>query len=228
MYRAKNLALMDMRGEPFVLMHLSRRTLWSLMLLLSFVIVLYAGAMLATRAFPDELRPSFNVHSFAISLHIVGATLPLALGPFQFLPRLRNRYRNVHRWSGRLYLLGVFAGGTSGLYLAFFSFGGINTHLAFGSLAVLWLATGVLAYRAIRAGRIEEHRQWMTRNFALTFAGVMLRLWMPVSVIGGIPFDTAYVVVAWLCWVPNLIVAEVFFNSARRRMVPVSSEATTA
>ena len=212
-----------------MLMQLRRRAGWSLMLLLSLAIMVYAGALLVTRAFPDELGPSFRVHSLAISLHIVGAILPLVLGPFQFLSRLRNRYLNVHRWSGRLYLLGVLAGGTSGLYLAPFSYGGLNTHLAFGSLAVLWLATGVLAYRAIRAGRIEEHRRWMIRNFALTFAGVMLRLWMPVSVVSGIPFGTAYAVVAWLCWVPNLIVAEVFFNARRRRQVAsVTSKPTPA
>jgi hypothetical protein len=55
------------------------------MLLLSLAIVAYAGALLVTRAFPDELGPSLHVHSFAISLHIVGAILTLALGPFQFL-----------------------------------------------------------------------------------------------------------------------------------------------
>jgi len=199
------------------------------MLLLSLAIVAYAGALLVTRAFPDELGPSLHVHSFAISLHIVGAILTLGLGPFQFLARLRSRYRNVHRWIGRLYLLGVLAGGSGGLYLAVFSYGGLSTHLAFGSLAVLWLATGLLAYRAIRAGRIEAHRGWMTRNFALTFAGVMLRLWIPGSEALGIPFDVAYPVVAWLAWVPNLVIAEVLVRASQRRQVAiVSSKATPA
>jgi uncharacterized membrane protein len=212
-----------------MLLNVRRRAAWSLLLLLSLTIVIYSGALLATRAFPDELGPSLQVHRVAISLHIVGAILPLALGPFQFLPRLRNRYRNVHRWSGRFYLLGVLAGGTSGLYLAFFSYGGLTTHLAFGSMAVLWLATGFLAYRAIRLGRIAEHRRWMIRNFALTFGGVMLRLWMPVSMAMHIPFDVAYPVVAWLCWVPNLILAEVFINASRRRQaVSVKSKPTPA
>jgi uncharacterized membrane protein len=142
--------------------------------------------------------------------------LTLALGPFQFLPRLRNRHQNVHRWMGRFYLFGVLAGGVGGLYLALFSYGGLITHLGFGALAVLWLATGLLAYRAIRARRIEVHRQWMTRNFALTFAAVMLRLWIPASEAAGISFDVAYPVVAWLCWVPNLVVAEGLFLAARR------------
>jgi len=200
-----------------MVMDLRRTAGWSLMLLLSLAIVAYAAVLLVTRAFPDELGPSLHVHSFAISLHIVGAILALALGPFQFLPQLRNRYLNVHRWTGRIYLFGVLAGGSGGLYLALFSYGGLVTHFGFGSLAVLWLATGMLAYRAIRARRIEEHRHWMTRNFALTLAGVMLRLWLPVSGAAGIPFDVAYLVVAWLCWVPNLIVAELLFRASLRR-----------
>ena len=196
------------------------------MLLLSLAIVAYASALLVTRAFPSELGPSLHVHSFAISLHIVGSILALALGPFQFLPRLRRRNLNVHRWIGRLYLVGVLAGGSSGLYLAAFSYGGWITHLGFGSLAVLWLATGLLAYRAIRARRIEVHRHWVTRNFALTFAGVMLRLWMPVLLVGGMPFDVAYQGVAWLCWVPNLVVAEVIFRASRRRQAATVSVPT--
>lgn len=48
----------------------------------------------------------------------------------------------------------------------------------------------------------------MVRNFALTFAAVTLRLWLPASVVSGVPFELAYAIVAWLCWVPNLAVAE--------------------
>ena len=211
-----------------MVMEMRRRAGWSLMLLLSLAIVAYAGALLVTRAFPDELGPSLHVHSFAISQHIVGAMLALALGPFQFLSRLRNRYLNVHRWMGRLYLLGILVGGSSGLYLAAFSYGGMITHIAFGSLAVLWLATGLLAYRAIRAKRIEEHRHWMTLNFSLTLAGVMLRLWVPVMVTSGIPFEAAYLVVSWLCWVPNLVVAEAVFRASLRRANPPAAASAAA
>jgi uncharacterized membrane protein len=202
-----------------MLTHLGRTAgwKWNVMLLLSLMVVAYAGAILVTRAFPSELAPSLHVHHFAISLHIVGAGLALALGPFQFLPRLRSSHPYAHRWMGRLYLLGVLAGGSGGLYLAPFSYGGPVTHLGFGSLAVLWLATGLLAFRAIRTRRIEAHRRWVTLNFALTFAGVALRLWLPGMLAVGVSFDTAYRVVAWLCWIPNLAVATVILLAARPR-----------
>jgi hypothetical protein len=62
----------------------------------------------------------------------------------------------------------------------------------------------------------------MVRNFALTFAAVTLRLWLPGSVLSGVPFEVAYPIVAWLCWVPNLVVAELLslvgqFHNVRGR-----------
>jgi hypothetical protein len=48
----------------------------------------------------------------------------------------------------------------------------------------------------------------MIRNYALTFAGVMLRIWVPISGAAGIEFTAAYTTIAWMCWVPNLIFAQ--------------------
>lgn len=58
-----------------------------------------------------------------------------------------------------------------------------------------------------RQKRFAAHRVWMMRSAALTFADVTLRLWLPLQLVAGIPFETACAIVAWLCWVPNLIVA---------------------
>jgi hypothetical protein len=69
------------------------------------------------------------------------------------------------------------------------------------------LVTGYLAYRTIRAGEVAAHRRWMMRNFALTFAAVTLRLWMMTvtMVFGEI---SSYEITAWICWIPNLVIAE--------------------
>jgi hypothetical protein len=75
-------------------------------------------------------------------------------------------------------------------------------------LAVIWLASGLMAYRRIRHKAIQSHRQWMIRNYSLTFAAVTLRLWLVVFDSLGVEFIDAYVAVAWLSWVPNLMVAE--------------------
>jgi hypothetical protein len=72
----------------------------------------------------------------------------------------------------------------------------------------LWFATTAMAYTQIRARNIAAHQQWMIRSYALTLAAMMLRLYVPSAVVAGIPFESAYPLISWLCWVPNLIVAE--------------------
>ncbi len=42
----------------------------------------------------------------------------------------------------------------------------------------------------------------------------MLRLYIPVSVVAGDRFAVAYAVIAWLCWVPNVVFAEWRYNTA--------------
>ena len=96
-----------------------------------------------------------------------------------------------------------------------FAFGGPVARLGFASLAVLWLYTGLRAYLAVRGGAIEAHRKWMVRNFSLTFAAVTLRIYLPVSMATGIEFTIAYPVIAWLCWVPNLVFAELRYNTTQ-------------
>ena len=48
----------------------------------------------------------------------------------------------------------------------------------------------------------------MIRSYALTLAAVTLRLYIPAALISGFSFEAAYPAISWLCWVPNLIVAE--------------------
>jgi uncharacterized membrane protein (DUF2068 family) len=112
--------------------------------------------------------------------------------------------------------VGVLVGGVAGLFMSFHAFGGLLSRLGFGLLAIAWLATGILAYRAIRARDVAAHRRWMIRNFSLTFAAVTLRIYLPSSIISGIDFEVAYPVIAWLCWVPNLLLAEFLFNKTHK------------
>jgi hypothetical protein len=103
----------------------------------------------------------------------------------------------------------VLVGSLAGFASALHSEGGLVTHLGFGILAVLWFFTGLMAYGHARAGRIEEHREWMIRNFSLSLAAVTLRQYLPFALfVMHWPFLRAYVPISWLCWVPNLIVAE--------------------
>ena len=178
----------------------------------AYAIVAYGFLPLGSLVHPD-MKVSFLTHKTGIYTHIFASVVAMTLGPFQFLPGMRRRFVRLHRWMGRVYLgIGVLFGGLAGLYMATFAFGGMVSKLGFSLLAVLWLYTGFRAFSAIRRGEVVEHRQWMVRNFSLTLAAVTLRILLPASGIAGIPFELAYPAIAWLCWVPNLLVAERFFN----------------
>jgi hypothetical protein len=181
-------------------------------------VALYALVLLfvpgAGPPFLSALRSSLP---WAVTAHLGGSALALALGPWQFSHHLRSRHLDLHRWTGRGYLVGVLIGGASALVLAPRSQEGPITHVGFGVLGVLWLAATLAAYLRIRAGRRAAHRDWMTRSFALTLAAVTLRIYLPLGRGVGIPFREAYQVISWLCWVPNLLVAEWIVRRGRAR-----------
>ena len=77
-----------------------------------------------------------------------------------------------------------------------------------------------LAWHLARARRFDEHRRWMIRSFALTFAAVTLRLQIPVSQILGYDFMESYRIIAWSAWVPNLILAEMYLRRGNVRLRP--------
>jgi Predicted membrane protein (DUF2306) len=94
--------------------------------------------------------------------------------------------------------------------------------LGFGILAVMWFLTGLEAYRTVSRGNIEAQRRRMIRNFALTLAAVIPRNQLPFMRFAlDWPFPRSYITVSWLCWVPNLLIAEWM---VRRRKPPSLSQ----
>jgi uncharacterized membrane protein len=195
---------------------------WCFMLGLIVLLVLMVSPYLTLnfeRTNPPQ-RPVYQANLFWLLLHIVGSMVAAILGPFQFLPQLRRHWLNLHRWLGRIYLLGVLAGGIGGLYMAFFAYGGWVARAGFLTLAILWLYSAYKAYDHIRRREIEAHRHWMIRNYALVFGAVTLRLGLLVSQVANFDFLTTYVIMAWMAWVPNLVVVELWMRwSSRARKV---------
>ena len=157
---------------------------------------------------PPFLQQRFLTMPFAAAAHLAASAVALVVGPLQHNTRIRGRFLDLHRWLGRTYVVAVMVGGSAALGLATVSQGGLPGHVGFGLLAVLWLGTTAIAYREIRAGDQFSHRRWMTRSYALTFAAVTLRIYLPLSLALGLPFEPAYQTISWLCWVPNLVIAE--------------------
>jgi uncharacterized membrane protein len=204
---------------------------WWVVAVLSFLIALYALSFLVRRedAFPPDIRDSFLARPWGIYTHVLFGGLALLIGPFQFRRGILARRRALHRNLGKVYLVSATLTGIVGLYMAVYSFGGINTHLGFGILGVITAAATITAYTRIRACDVKRHREWMIRSFALIFAAVTLRIELPLLIIWyqG-EFAPAYAIVSWLAWVPNLIWAEWYIRHSRSRPaadVPTHSRA---
>lgn len=149
--------------------------------------------------------PSAGQLPWLLLPHIATGFLALVLGPWQFWPSFRMKYRLLHRKIGSVYVLSVVVSSALGLYLAL---NNPNLHFKAGlsGLAIAWMVTIVLAYRAIRQGVIQEHREWMILNYVLTWSFVTFRLGISyMRGLGYTPDDT--LILVWLCWVPQLLLA---------------------
>jgi hypothetical protein len=188
---------------------------WGVAAVLSVGVALYAYHYLLPHAFvAPGVGDNPMVHPW-LFVHAGFAATAMLLGPFQFLTRLRARAPAVHRWTGRVYATACLIGGGAGFLLALGSTAGPIARAGFASLAVVWLATTAMAWRLALQRRFVEHRRWMIRSFALTFAAVTLRLYIPIAAVAGLPGLQSYIAIAWLCWVPNLVFAELYLARGR-------------
>lgn len=153
----------------------------------------------------------------AFYLHIIPGGFALLAGWSQFSARIRKWNIHFHRNLGRVYLIAVVPGGIAGLYLALFATGGMISTLGFSGLGLAWLYTSYRAYQSIRKKDTQQHQYWMIRSYSLCWAAVMLRLYIPLFELAfAMEYVMAYRIIAWLCWVPNLMVAEIIIHSIKR------------
>jgi uncharacterized membrane protein len=159
---------------------------------------------------------------YGLQVHVAASGVAMLVGAFQFFKPLRARVPTLHRWIGRIYVVACVIGGVAGGIIALSSNAGPIAGWGFLTLALLWVPFTLLALRAAMQRDFVAHERWMIRSFALTFAAVTLRIYLPVAIIqnqGEFPLD-AYRAIAWLAWVPNLIVAELFIATLRKPRRP--------
>lgn len=179
--------------------------------------------------FLSRQRAVYVANLAPLLFHVGGGVLALALGPWQFVPRLRARHRTAHRVIGRIYLLSVLVAGIGGLLLAPRGLYPPVAPLGFVGLAIALLFTSGMAFVTIRRREIIEHQVWMIRSYSLIFAAVTFRLWMAIITDTVLPYDQAYMSGAWLSWPINLLIAQrliVRIRSRRRAHRPVPGSAS--
>lgn len=164
---------------------------------------------------------SDNLWNIGFYGHIILGGLALLIGWLQFSHKLRRKNIKLHRTIGKTYVVSVLISGICGLFIALYATGGIISVLGFFSLGVIWLSTTILGFKTIKKGNVELHEKFMIFSFAACFAAVTLRIWLPIltSLMG--EFTGAYRIVAWLCWVPNIVVAYFIVRKKSTKSRPI-------
>jgi len=175
------------------------------------------GSQEAARQALEDFQFQFWPRRGWLLLHIAGGFLALLSGPVQLWLGVHHSKMHVHRKLGLIYMAAMTIGSIGAIGLAFQTDGG----LIFGSglffLALAWISTTILAYVAIRRGRIEQHREWTIRSYVVTFAFVTFRIGLVALTGSGIPLLTAIGTLAWACWAVPLLVTELVIQGRKLR-----------
>jgi hypothetical protein len=182
----------------------------------------------ATPRFPAAaaMDAGFALHPDLTLLHILPASLFFILMPLQFVRRIRARYPEWHRWSGRLLIVLGFIVGASALAMSFtMAIGGVTETVATTLYAVLFLVFLSLGLWNIRRRKVARHREWMIRAF-----GVALGIATTRPIVGAFfaarrltPHEF-FGIAFWLGFTLTLLGAELWIRYSRT----ASSVATTA
>lgn len=185
-----------------------KRAVWVGMTYLALLVAGLSGTYILSdpSVFHPDFQAKFVAHLAAIRWHAVAGCVALVLGPFLFLPG-KGR---LHRTAGRVYLACVLISAATGVRMSLIANGGVFPQAQFTVLSLLWLCTGLMAYGTVRAGRIDEHRRWMVRNYALTWGTVATRVCLNGLPALGVPDEPLYQLVG-LPWIPCLVLAEVLW-----------------
>ncbi|MBV9241044.1 MAG: DUF2306 domain-containing protein [Acidobacteria bacterium] len=173
-----------------------------------------------------------DVWRTAFFVHVYMSIWVLLAGFTQFSERIRDYRPRLHRTLGYLYAIDViFITGPAGLIMGFYANGGITSKTAFVTLAIGWVTATGLAVKKAKDGDYVAHRDWMIRSYALTLSALTLRAWKwGINNSFDFPPMDVYRAVAWLGWVPNILLAECLIRmkhaQARRRMIAMRAPAT--
>jgi uncharacterized membrane protein len=151
----------------------------------------------------DRSDPNWaHIESFKWWLlpHGLAGTCALVLAPLQFSDWLRQRFTKVHRVVGRIYIAGVFVLAPLGVYIQYQEerIGGSRSMTMATSVdAILLTWTTAFALYFIRNRKIQQHRQWMTRSYAVALVFFEVRLIS--GVLGLDDNDAAGETIIWIC-----------------------------
>lgn len=153
-------------------------------------------------------------------IHAIFGGIALFTGGLQLISKFREKFPKANIVLRKIYYASVVISGIFGFYVALYAQGGLVNKIGFVMLDMLWIYSIWRAIRADLTGDMASFRIWIIRNYALTFAAVTLRIWIPVIwsfyAFESSAFNTAYATVGFLSWVPNILFVEWFYLNKNR------------
>ncbi len=158
------------------------------------------------------LPPRIAAEKWWLVVHFSGAALTLFLGPLQFWPYFRNRYRKWHRVLGKLYIAGSIVSALMVFYLLS-NYPLVGSIPSLGFLAIIWLFCTIAAFWLAIKKNFKAHKQFMIRSYVCGLAFLFIRLLPYINQYTGIfnfikDEEMRGTVYEWICWVYPLMFTE--------------------
>jgi uncharacterized membrane protein len=177
----------------------------------------------------DPVWQHYHPFRWYLLPHALAGTCALLLGPLQFSDRLRQRFTKFHRVVGRIYIAGALIVAPLGAYIQFFEerMGGPRSFSIAALVdAILLMLTTAIAFTFILKGKVQQHRQWMTRSFAVAL------VFLEVRVVGGITgwdkSPAAIETIVWSCLAFSLLSADIVLQVQELRRSRPAARAQVA
>ena len=183
-------------------------------LLFAAIAAMYIFVLLTVESFLfDKSNPEWaHIAPFQWWLlpHGMAAAFALFLGPFQFSERLRRKYFMVHKTFGYLYIAGCYIGAPLGLYIQWMEekLGTFSHSFTIATVldAGIWMFATTMALIMVLSGKVQQHRQWMTRSFCVAIVFLEVRV---IAGLGGWDGNPkAIETIVWVCLAMALFVGD--------------------
>jgi len=159
----------------------------------------------------DPNWPHYRDLGWLLLVHGVAGGSALLLAPLQFSERLRRRFVAMHRIAGRIYVFGVFVLAPFGAYIQYVDQqSGASWTFTVAAVvdAILLAGTAAIAFVYARQRQIRQHRQWMTRSYAVALVFFEVRAILGLTGwerLGDVVSET----VIWCCLALAVVIGDV-------------------
>ena len=224
-HRLTKISTVTLRWSGMVLV----TTVWvSAALFGLYILAFYAAALYEgdTNRWNEVLPGLYEKDSVAttsgIGLHFATGGIILLLGSIQLINVVRVRFPALHRWIGRIYIVSSLLTAVGGLTFILLkgTIGGIMMDIGFALYGVLMFLAAIETYRHAVAKRLEKHRAWALRLYALAIGSWLYRMdygfWLLLT--DGLEHTRQFTgifdkIMFFFFYIPNLLVVEAFIRA---------------